>query len=153
MALLQESMNTVMYVTGFVKTVPNGTELKSFNIKVSYILALSRHTKHMAVDTHICFTDNFLPTLSNHEGALQNLWSQWMALKGCVWCQPTANDYLGLSCGLCLFLLKRQHCYLCPDERHSTPPTVQPSPSPTPVYMPLMDITETVKKFLEIQQY
>ena len=48
-------MDTVMYVTEFVKTVPNGTELKSFNIKASYILALSRHTKHMAVDANVCF--------------------------------------------------------------------------------------------------
>ena len=77
--MLQESTDTVMYVTqvtGFVKSVPNGTELKSYNIKASYILALSRHTKHMAVDAHICFTDDFLPTLSKHKGTLQGLWSQ-----------------------------------------------------------------------------
>ena len=83
--MLQESTNTVMYVTGFVKSVPNGTKLKSFNNKASYILALSRHTKYMAVDAHICFTDDFLPTLSNHEEALQGLWSQRMALiRMCV---------------------------------------------------------------------
>ena len=66
--MLQESTDTVMYVTGFVKSVPNGTELKSFNIKVSYILALSTHTKHMAVDAHICFTDDFCQPFQTMKG-------------------------------------------------------------------------------------
>ena len=30
--------------------------------------------------TKSAFIDGFLPTLSNHQGALQGLWSQWMAL-------------------------------------------------------------------------
>ena len=32
-------------------------------------LALSRHTKHMAIGAQFCFNGCFLPTLSNHEGA------------------------------------------------------------------------------------
>ena len=70
----------------------------------------------------------FLLTLSGLEGTLQGLRNQWMAIiKMCVCvhvcvrtcvhvCQTAANDCLGLSCGLCLFLSriedKTQHCLL-----------------------------------------
>ena len=65
--------------------------------KVSQIIqklkykALSKHTKHVAVDGQVCFQRQLLLSLSNHEGALQGLWSQWTALiRICAlpkWCQ------------------------------------------------------------------
>ena len=74
--------------------------------------------------TKSAFTAGILSTLSNHQGPLQGLWSQWTALIR-LWVVhvrllPTTVLTYVASCGLSLFqplILKTQHYCLCPNER------------------------------------
>ena len=72
-------MNTAtVYVTGFAKTVLIGTATE---INYSLILKLDSstvqaHQAYMDIDSQVCFHRWLFSNLSNHEGALQDLWSQ-----------------------------------------------------------------------------
>jgi len=74
----------VVYVTGFIKTVPVCTRIEIHFIAYnnSHTQALSRLSDTIAIDKKVCFTDGFLPTLSSHAGPTQILWGHWGALIG-----------------------------------------------------------------------
>ena len=94
------------------------------------------------------FTDGFLLTLSNHQGALQGLWSQWMALIR-MWvvpdcCQQLSQPILLIeSVSVTYWRHNIAVCVLMEDItrlRLPTHPTTHPTLShlPTPYNMPFM---------------
>ena len=105
---------------------------------------LSRHTKHMGIDSQICFHRGIFSSLSNHERAPQGLWSHWMALiRMCVvsncsqllsrpvlWIVAVCATYWTHTTAVCVLMVALTHLRL-----------------PThPLIRAICDITVTVKK-------
>ena len=67
-------------------------------------------TEHKDIDSQVCFHRWLLSNLlSNHEGALQGMWSHWMALiRMCV--VPNCSQWMSRLCrGLRLFVSLAKH--------------------------------------------
>ena len=78
----------------------------------------------MGINGQVCFAAGFLLTLSNYEGTLQGLWSHWVPLtRTCVvpnCCQRLSQPY-AVNCICFCYLVKTQHCCLCPCGRYNPP--------------------------------
>ena len=138
-------------------------QLKSIlwlNIKAT--LSLSRHTKHMGIDSQVCFHRGLFSSLSNHERAPQGLWSHWMALiRMCVvpncsqqlswpilWIVAVYATYWTHTTAVCLLILALTGLLL-PTHPQQPPP---PYNSPTPLYTPSVILQLLWKKLLKNQQ-
>ena len=127
------------------------------------ILVLSRHTKHMGIDSQVCFHRGLFSSLSNYECAPQGLWSQWMALiRMCVvpnysqqlsqpilWIVVVCATYQTNTTVACLLMVALTRLQLPTHPRH--PPPHHPPPT-HPLICAICDITVAVKKLLKNQQ-
>ena len=122
-----------VYVTGFMKTVPNGTRNET------YTLALPRNPKHMAIDGQVCFHWWLIADPVESPWCITGSVVQWMALIR-MWlvpdcCQQLSQSVLWIE-SLSCHLLRTQHCCLCPYGRFNPPPATHLPPPPTPFTQP-----------------
>ena len=133
--------NKLIFVTGFMKTIPNGTrnEIQFIAGYSTCTLALPRNTKHIAIDDQVCFHWRLIAD------PVKPLWCN-TASAGPV--NGINKDVTGarvltttvLTCPMdwvsFCHLLKAQHCRLYPYGRFNPPPATHLPPSPTPPPLP-----------------
>ena len=132
-------------MTGFVKTVPNGTriEIPFIAWHESWTLAPHRYTTYRAMDNQVCFyrrsfSDSVKPRRST-TGPMEPLRGTNKA-TWCVKLLPMIVYVYWVDCGNFCALLRTQCCclsncrwYCLPSASHSPPtPTPPPSSPPTP---------------------
>ena len=124
-----------VYVTGFTKTVPNGTRNET------YTLALPRNPKHIAIDGQVCFhwwliADSVKPPwcTTGSVGLVNGINKDVTGAR----LLPTTVSTCPVDWVPFCHLLKTQHCCLCPYGRFNPPPATHlPTPPTCPSTYPL----------------